>query len=58
MNHPEQFIVIYGSPADGFNYVGPFNSRDDAAQYAADDAHADWWIIRLDAPAITEEPTE
>lgn len=46
-----QFIVIYGNPVDGFVHVGPFNSRDDAAQYATEDAPADWWIVMLDAPA-------
>ena len=54
MNQPLQFIVIYGNPADGFHYVGPFASRDDAAQYAADDTPADWWIVVLDAPAQGE----
>jgi hypothetical protein len=51
---PLQFVIIYGNPADGFSFVGPFNSRDDAAQYAADDTPADWWVVMLDAPATTQ----
>jgi hypothetical protein len=54
MSQPIQFVVIYGNPADGFNYVGPFESRDDAALYAAEDTPADWWIVMLDAPAAPD----
>ncbi len=55
MSQHEQFILIYGNPIDGFSYVGPFDSRDDASQYAEDDAPADWWIVTLDAPAYATE---
>lgn len=59
MNHPEQFIVIYGNPTDGFNHVGPFSCRDDAVNYAESEPYnGNWWITRLDAPAATEEPTK
>jgi hypothetical protein len=46
-----QFIIIYGNPADGFSHVGPFNSLDEATQYAAADKPSDWWVVMLDAPA-------
>lgn len=49
-----QFIVIYGNPADGFNYVGPFESRADATHYASVDNAGDWWIVELDAPAAPD----
>lgn len=55
MNQPEQFIIIYGSPADGFAHVGPFDSRDDASQYASIDNAGEWWIVMLDAPAIATD---
>jgi hypothetical protein len=57
MNHPEQFIVIYGNPADGFSHVGPFDSHDEASTYAATDDPANWWIVRLDAPAYAADET-
>ena len=48
----QQFIVIYGNPAEGFTYVGPFASHDDAVDYAqVDNAPSDWWIILLQQPA-------
>lgn len=50
MNQPEQFIIIYGNPSDGFAHVGPFESRDEASNYAAVDNAGDWWIVTLDAP--------
>jgi hypothetical protein len=54
---PEKFIIIYGNPADGFNHVGPFDSRDEASSYAANDSPADWWIVMLDAPAYATDET-
>jgi hypothetical protein len=55
MNQPEQFIVIYGNPADGFSHVGPFNSRDEASRYAEPDTPENWWIVMLDAPALATD---
>jgi hypothetical protein len=55
MNHHEQFIVIYGNPADGFSHVGPFDSHDEASTYTATDEPANWWIVRLDAPAYAAD---
>lgn len=55
MNQAAQFIVIYGNPSDGFSHVGPFESRDDASQYASADTAGDWWIVMLDAPAIATD---
>jgi hypothetical protein len=51
MKHPEQYIIICGNPADGFNYIGPFESRDEASAHAANDTPAEWWIVALEAPA-------
>jgi hypothetical protein len=52
---PIQFIVIYGNPCDGFNYVGPFERRDDAVSYAEEEPYnGAWWIATLDAPAALE----
>jgi len=42
------WIVIAGTPADGFHHVGPFASPEDAIEYAkvAQDG-CDWWVIEL-----------
>ena len=56
MNQPEQFIVIYGNPIDGFAHVGPFNSRDEAVLYAESEPYnGNWFITMLDAPAIATD---
>jgi hypothetical protein len=54
---PEQFIIIYGNPQDGFAYIGPFNSRDEATYHADGDTPADWWIVQLEAPAYATDET-
>ena len=45
-------IVIFGNPTDGFNYVGPFDTRDDALGWADDNVarEYDWWIATMAAP--------
>lgn len=50
------FIIVYGDPVDGFNFVGPFDDRDEAVRYAEFDVGTDWWIAELDAPAEESAP--
>jgi len=48
------YIIIVGTPVDGFKYVGPFVDRDEAVHYAEVEARgfdADWWIAELVWPA-------
>lgn len=45
-----QFIAIYGDPVEGFAFVGPFSTHEEAISYAAIDAPCNWWVSRLDAP--------
>lgn len=52
----EQYVVAFGTPADGFEYVGPFASGEDANEYG--DmwlGDHDWWAILLQQPA-TDTP--
>lgn len=44
-------IVIIGNPVDGFQYIGPFKTGEDAIAWADRDADidADWWIAPLEA---------
>ncbi len=52
-------ILAFGNPADGFEYVGPFETAEDAITYAeAVDDSRDWWSIALNDPdpALTEDP--
>lgn len=44
-------IIITGNPVDGFEYIGPFNTSEDALRWADKDAHieGDWWLAHLEA---------
>jgi len=44
-------IIITGNPVEGFSYVGPFTTGEDAMQHGAEWLSTDWWIARLTAPA-------
>lgn len=43
------YVVIEGSPIDGLNLTGPFETSDAAREYA-EQLDADWWIAPLDSP--------
>jgi len=44
-------ILIYGNPVDGFGYIGPFATADEAIDAAETDERieGDWWIAPLEA---------
>lgn len=45
-------ILIYGNPVDGFCYIGPFKTADDAINAAETDDRlhdSEWWIAPLEA---------
>lgn len=46
------YIIVTGNPKDGFVYIGPFDSHEDAVQHAEWKANleADWWVIELLEP--------
>jgi hypothetical protein len=39
-----------GNPVDGFDYIGPFNSFDEADDYINQDSIENFWIARLVKP--------
>ncbi len=46
-----EYILCFGNPSDGFEYIGPFNSADEVNEYAHIYAIGlDWWIIVLQEP--------
>jgi hypothetical protein len=45
----ETFIVVTGSPADGFEFTGPFAGYGEASQWSAGLGEA-WWIEKLETP--------
>ena len=44
-----EYCVITGSPADGFEVTGPFDSHDEASEWASELAEG-WWVHVLHAP--------
>lgn len=45
-----RFVLIHGNPADGFEFVGPFDNAAEAVQYAEHSERAEWWVAPLVAP--------
>ncbi len=44
------YILATGNPKDGFQYIGPFDTADEASGYALDHLSYEWWTIELDPP--------
>jgi hypothetical protein len=48
------YILIFGNPGDGFEYVGPFKTAAAATEYAETDRelrNGGWWVMLLQKPA-------
>jgi hypothetical protein len=48
----EQWIVLAGSPFDGFTHYGTFESFEQAEQWADEKIafNSEWWVAKLDNP--------
>lgn len=47
------YILITGNPVDGFEYIGPFATAEDAGEHANTDGNieeGDWWIATIESP--------
>jgi len=42
------WIVVKGTPGDGFTFVGPFENNEDA--FDALDGESDCWVAELEEP--------
>lgn len=42
-----KYILVEGNPVQGFQYFGPFNSTDEADDFAADHDSDEIWTARL-----------
>jgi hypothetical protein len=45
-------IVLWGSPVDGFDPIGPFPSHAVATEWAETNLDKDWWVLTLTPPDI------
>lgn len=46
-----RFLVVTGDPGDGFDFTGPFDTRDEAIEYGAK-LDPDWWVCEVEAPEV------
>ena len=46
-----KYIVITGTPSDGFRYTGPFDNEEDAINYI-EYSKFDWWIDEIKEPEV------
>lgn len=48
----KQYIILSGGPIDGYDFYGPFNTQEEAVQYAVNnlDHRSDWVLAELIAP--------
>jgi hypothetical protein len=42
-----EYIVVMGTPMNGFTFHGPFESVEAAADWADTQTRPDWWIAPL-----------
>ena len=45
------YIIVYGDPANGFSFIGPFEYHGDARRHAEQEIQGDyWWIAPIEQP--------
>jgi hypothetical protein len=49
-----QWMIGYGNISEGHTFVGPFASRDEAIEYAVQEADETWFLHELFAPDETQ----
>lgn len=50
-----QYIVITGNPCDGFFFYGPFDTAEQANDWADREQHGmDWWVGPLATPEVVD----
>jgi hypothetical protein len=56
----DKFIIITGGPVDGSTYHGPFDTADEAIEWADHSAAITdcWWVAELNPPAEEENDHE
>jgi hypothetical protein len=50
-NPPMRYVLAFGNPVDGFEFVGPFTDRRAAEEYRSRYSIDDCWTILLQRPA-------
>lgn len=50
MSNEYEYIIIEGNPVDGFDFTGPFDTFDEATEYASQHFDIGWHIADLNVP--------
>lgn len=53
---PGPYILIFGSPMDGWTHIGPFGSHDEVCAYAAAVDCPEAWFVGIVHPPENTEP--
>lgn len=48
-----KYILIFGNPVEGFTFRGPFDTQEEAVDYA-DPIMEEWWTAELTLPEETK----
>ena len=54
MDKTDKCVIVYGNLSDGFTFVGPFDSFDDADEYTQGTSTG-FWIATLEQPDVVED---
>jgi hypothetical protein len=47
MSSESKYIIVDGNPVDGLNFIGPFDTDEEAVEYAG--LYVDeWWIATIE----------
>lgn len=49
-----KWVLVTGSPSDGFSFIGPFTDHDAALRYG-DQSKDAWWVTPIVEPSVPGE---
>ncbi len=42
-------IIVTGNPLDGFRFIGPFATPNEAVEWATDHCTQEWWVTNVES---------
>lgn len=52
------FVLVIGNPVDGLKFIGPFDTADEAIEYADENADDAFWVASIQSPEHEDEPLQ
>jgi len=50
LKYRHSYIVAHGTPMDGLEFIGPFDSFDEGCAFASMTCALEWWVVMLRDP--------